>query len=187
MPATLSYPGVYVEEISSGVHTITGVATSITAFIGRAERGDVDEPIFINSFGDYERNFGGLSLLSPMSFAVRDFYLNGGSQAVIVRVHNGATTARMTLSTEPGSPPSSSPPGDHLLIDAASPGAWGSRLVAKVDHDTKDKNAPNPDKSLFNLTIQEVDPNTNQILNTEKFLNVSVNSTNPRFVGRVLA
>ncbi len=39
MPATLTYPGVYVEEIPSGVHTITGVATSITAFIGRAERG----------------------------------------------------------------------------------------------------------------------------------------------------
>ncbi len=187
MPATLTYPGVYVEEIPSGVHTITGVATSITAFIGRAERGDIDEPIIINSFGDYERNFGSLSLLSPMSFAVRDFYFNGGSQAVIVRVHNGATTARITLPSEPGSPPSSNPPGDNLLVDAASPGAWGSRLVAMVDHDTKDKNSPNPDASLFNLTIQEVDPNTNQVLNSERFLNVSVSPSNARFVGRVLA
>jgi phage tail sheath protein FI len=84
-----SYPGVYVEEFESDVHTITGVATSITAFIGRAARGVIDEPVTINSFGDYQQKFGGLSLLSTMSFAVRDFYSNGGSKAVIVRVHNG--------------------------------------------------------------------------------------------------
>jgi phage tail sheath protein FI len=85
MPSALTYPGVYVEEISSGVRTITGVATSITAFIGRAKRGPVDEATTINSFGDYERIFGGLDLNSTMSYAVSDYYLNGGAQAVIVR------------------------------------------------------------------------------------------------------
>ena len=55
MPITPTYPGVYVEKISSGVRTITGVATSITAFIGRALRGPVNEPVTINSFGDFER------------------------------------------------------------------------------------------------------------------------------------
>ncbi len=29
----VSYPGVYIEEIPSGAHTIAGVATSIAAFI----------------------------------------------------------------------------------------------------------------------------------------------------------
>jgi Bacteriophage tail sheath protein len=87
MPATLSYPGVYIEEISSGVRTITGVATSITAFVGRTRRGPVNEPITINGFADFDRIFGGLWELSPLSFAVRDFYLNGGSQAVIVRLY----------------------------------------------------------------------------------------------------
>jgi phage tail sheath protein FI len=86
MPVTVSYPGVYVEEIPSGVHTITGVATSITAFVGKALRGPTDKAVTLNSFGDFERIFGGLWLGSTMSFAVRDFYLNGGSQAVIVRV-----------------------------------------------------------------------------------------------------
>jgi phage tail sheath protein FI len=88
MPITPTYPGVYVEEISSGVRPITGVATSITAFIGRALRGPVDEPIVINSYGDFERVFGGLWTPSTMSFAVKDFYLNGGAQAVIVRLYN---------------------------------------------------------------------------------------------------
>ncbi|WP_020565618.1 phage tail sheath C-terminal domain-containing protein [Methylosarcina fibrata] len=86
MPATLSYPGVYIEEIPSGVRTITGVATSITAFIGRAKRGPVDEPITINGYPDFERIFGGLWQESRLGFAVRDFFLNGGGQAVVVRV-----------------------------------------------------------------------------------------------------
>jgi hypothetical protein len=68
------------------VHAITGVATSVAAFVGRTRWGPDNEPIVINSFADFERRFGGLWLASPMTFAVRDFYLNGGSQAVIVRV-----------------------------------------------------------------------------------------------------
>src|SRR5262245_16227461 len=92
MPATLTYPGVYIEEIPSGVHTITGVATSITAFVGRTLRGPTDEdeesPVTINSFADFERVFGGLWAESSLGFAVRDFYLNGGKQAAIVRLVN---------------------------------------------------------------------------------------------------
>lgn len=86
MPATLTYPGVYIEEIPSGVRTITGVATSITAFIGRALRGPTDKAVTINSYGDFERIFGGLWAESSLGYAVRDFYLNGGSQAIIVRL-----------------------------------------------------------------------------------------------------
>jgi len=36
MPVQLSYPGVYIEELPSGVRTITGVATSVAAFAGSA-------------------------------------------------------------------------------------------------------------------------------------------------------
>lgn len=86
MPAALTYPGVYVEEVPSGVRTITGVATSVTAFVGRALRGPVNEAVTINGFGDFERTFGGLWLGSQLGYAVRDFFLNGGGQAVIVRL-----------------------------------------------------------------------------------------------------
>lgn len=86
MPTVVSYPGVYVEELPSGEHTVTGVATSITAFLGRAPSGPTDEPMTITSYADYERMYGGLAYGFPMSYAVRDFFLNGGSQAVIVRL-----------------------------------------------------------------------------------------------------
>src|SRR5262252_6646777 len=101
MPVAPTYPGVYVEEIPSGVRTITGVATSITAFVGRAQRGPTNEPTTIFSFADFERQFGGLGTDYPMSYAVRDFYLNGGSQSLIVRLTNTPAAAV----PGPGAPP----------------------------------------------------------------------------------
>jgi uncharacterized protein len=86
MPVAPTYPGVYVEEIPSGVRTITGVATSITAFVGRTVWGPENEPTPVTSFADFERRFGGLAERYPLSYAVRDFYMNGGSQALIVRL-----------------------------------------------------------------------------------------------------
>ncbi len=86
MPVATTYPGVYIQEIPSGVHTIVGVSTSTTAFVGRAASGPLNDPRVITSFEGYQRVFGGLSLLSAMSFAVRDFFRNGGSKAVIVRL-----------------------------------------------------------------------------------------------------
>jgi phage tail sheath protein FI len=101
MPVALSYPGVYIEEVSSGVRTITGVATSITAFVGRAVRGDVNDPIRIQNYSEYTRVFGGLSLDSPMSYAVQQFFQTGGADALIVRVYakpsTGDGVAVMTL------------------------------------------------------------------------------------------
>src|SRR5438309_9827659 len=86
MPVQPTYPGVYIQELPSGVHTITGVATSITAFIGRALRGPVNKATTIESYADFERIFGGLWLESTLGHAVQDFYLNGGNQAVVARL-----------------------------------------------------------------------------------------------------
>src|SRR6266446_9592586 len=95
MPIQPTYPGVYIQEIPSGVHTITGVATSITAFVGRAPRGDVNDPVDIGSFGDYVRDFGGLSLDSSMSYSVQQFFQNGGSEALIVRIYADPSAAQV--------------------------------------------------------------------------------------------
>ena len=98
MPTLTTYPGVYIEEISSGVHTITGVATSITAFVGYTQRGLDNRATQIFSFADFERAFGGLAPDSELSFAVQQFYQNGGSTAYVVRVpKDGATAAAVTL------------------------------------------------------------------------------------------
>ena len=160
MPSALTYPGVYVEEIPSGVRTITGVATSVAAFIGAARRGPIEDPTVINSFGDYERVFGGLSLNSTMSYAVRDFYLNGGSQAIIVRLSNGA-------------PATIGLPGGATLV-AANPGTWGERLRVRVSHHPSDAN-------LFNLVIRDTGSGAE-----ERFMNLSIDPNSPRRTDKVL-
>jgi phage tail sheath protein FI len=177
MPVTLTYPGVYVEEIPSGVRTVTGVATSITAFIGRALRGPVNKATTINSFGDFERIFGGLWTKSSLGYAVRDFYLNGGSQAVIVRLYHAesgqnakASKSKVTAGT--------------VELEAAYEGKWGANLRASVDVDVSSEVAQRmglTKADLFNLTVRDAGPN----VITERYLNVSYKNS-PRRVDKVL-
>ena len=89
----VSYPGVYIQEVPSDVRTITPVETATTAFIGRALRGPVNQPVICNSYADFERVFGGLWLESKLGYAVNHFFLNGGSKAVIVRIIHALTDA----------------------------------------------------------------------------------------------
>ncbi|TAL02274.1 MAG: phage tail sheath family protein [Verrucomicrobia bacterium] len=172
MPTTVSYPGVYVEELASGVRTITGVGTSVTAFLGRAPRGQINEPTTIFSFGDFERQFGGLGVEYPLSYAVRDFYANGGGTAIIVRLEKNSAPAEQ----------------NDIKLEAASPGIWGNALVYVVDSEgiTEDVSARFgiAKADLFNLTIYD-DPGKGAV---ERFLNVAITTdAGSRRLDRVLA
>lgn len=84
--SAFTYPGVYIEELSSGVHTIAGVATSIAAFVGWAPQGPVTEATLVQSWPEYQTLFGGLDSRSLLGYAVNQFFGNGGQQAYIVRL-----------------------------------------------------------------------------------------------------
>ncbi|WP_298451461.1 phage tail sheath subtilisin-like domain-containing protein [uncultured Marinobacter sp.] len=86
MPTRLRYPGVYVEETSSGVNTIAGVPTSITLFIGMARQGDLNRPTIIRGFGEFEQIFGVDVSYGEIALQVKQFFLNGGSKAIVVRI-----------------------------------------------------------------------------------------------------
>jgi uncharacterized protein len=177
MPITPTYPGVYIEEVPSGVRTITGVATSITAFIGRALRGPIHDPVRINSFADFERRFGGLWVESTLSYAVRDFFVNGGGQALIVRlVGSDATSMRMALPTE-GSP------SDEIVLEASDPGEWGNTLGVQINYvpETPSGSPPAFLPDIFNLVIRENN------IEVERYLNVSMDAAATRYLSRVLA
>jgi phage tail sheath protein FI len=177
MSLNLTYPGVYIQELDSGVRTITGVSTSVTAFIGRALRGPTDEPTRIFSFADYQRTFGGLWAASPMSFSVRQFFLNGGSEALIVRVYNPPADGSPDRAGE-----DLAAPGNPLRIEASSPGEWGANLWVGVDYQTRDES----DTSLFNLTVQERDVDKTTVLDQEQHRNLTLDPTSSRFVTDVL-
>ena len=86
MPVAVSYPGVYVQEVSSGVRTIVGVGTSIAMFVGRARTGQMKVPVLCNSYEDFVRAFSADDGGGDMFRAVRLFFANGGAQCYAMRI-----------------------------------------------------------------------------------------------------
>jgi phage tail sheath protein FI len=184
MPVSVSYPGVYIEEIPSGVRTIIGVPTSITAFLGRAPKGSPDEPVTCLGFGDFERAFGGLHPEYPMSYAVAQFFQNGGGRAVVVRLYKapaGATTAaEIDVADELGT-------GKAFILAAASPGTWASGIRVRVEKHETDQAVKDlaarwkvPEAGIFDLIVHDT---TRKL--TERHVSLTVKES-PRRVDRVL-
>jgi phage tail sheath protein FI len=201
MPGPYPFPGVYIEEIPSSVRPITAVATSNTAFIDYFPRGPEDEPVKITSWGDFERVFGGLDRESEASYAVQQYYLNGGSVAFVVRITAGATPAKRVLAgggfvasgasgtgvsgaSGTGVSGASGTGGvtNVLEVRAASGGEWGNNLQVAVDRRTR-----NP-ADEFNLVVREVREVNNQIqvLRSETYRNLSLDTTSARFAPDVV-
>ena len=86
MPDKIKFPGVYIQENSSGVHPINGVSTGTAAFVGYTTKGRSNKAVEVLSWKDFETKFGGINKDSPVSYAVQQFFLNGGTNAWIVRV-----------------------------------------------------------------------------------------------------
>lgn len=174
MPITPTYPGVYIEEIPSGVHTITAVATSIGAFVDYFPQGPMNEAVEIFSWADFERQYGGLDNNSEASYAIQQFFLNGGTTAYVVRTTstttaNAATTAAIVLQDGSGN--------SILTASALSPGQWGNNVRIDIDFGTTDPT------SLFNLTVTELSfsGSTPTVVSTETYLNLCLDSTEPNY------
>jgi phage tail sheath protein FI len=181
MPSQVSYPGVYIQEIPSGVHAITGVATSITAFVGRTLYGPVDKAVMINSYGDFERVFGGLWTGGTLGFAVSDFFQNGGGQAIIVRLYNPETG-------NGANPTKSKIKLGAFRFVAADEGSWGANLRAQIDTTVSTDVAQQmglATADLFNLTLTELDASGN-VVARELFRNLTVKDS-ARRIDNVLA
>ena len=184
MPTLTAWPGVYVEELPSGVRTITGVATSVTAFVGRTLRGAVDEPIVCFSFADFERKCGGLWADSELGYAVYQFFLNGAGQAVVSRVIDTVSAASATLDYN----------GEGVfLLEAANPGAWGNSLRVSVDFGTSGTVSEPNDADSFHLTIDEIDTAVEAthgyeraVVTRESYPNVSIDPNSSRYVVTLL-
>jgi uncharacterized protein len=181
MPSALTYPGVYVEEIPSGVRTIVGVSTSTTAFVDRFKRGPMKTAYRITSYAEFERVFGGLDRDSEASYGIRQYYLNGGSVAYVVRVAGGTPT-KASLTLQGGSPLQNT-----LTIQAASEGEWANTTVqvAVVQ-------APG---GRFNLFVREVavqggnvvqEAGQPKVLATESFRNLTMDKASPDYAVNVL-
>lgn len=91
MPVSVSYPGLYIEELPLSAHTIAAAPTSVAAFVGYTHPYKTKAPgdaVRIFGFSDYEAAFGGLYTSglvdANVARAVYQFFLNGGSDAYVV-------------------------------------------------------------------------------------------------------
>jgi phage tail sheath protein FI len=162
----LTYPGVYIEEVPSGVRTITGVATSIALFIGWAPRGPIDRAVRLTSFADFERTYGGLDFRSVLGYGVKQFYENGGADAYVLRI------ARTDSATASENAVAASTAIGDLAVAANSPGDWANvykvRLTRRAD-----------DAARFRIDVL-YEPANNAVV--ESFENLSMTASDARFV-----
>ena len=179
MPVTPTYPGVYIEEIPSGVRTIIGVSTSTGAFVDYFPQGPMNQAVQIFSWADFERIFGGLDTNSEAGYAIQQFFLNGGTTAYVVRTTSGtsanaAKSAAIVLQDGAGN--------NILLATAANPGLWGNQLRIDVDRGVTDPS------TLFNLIVTEISftGGTQSVLATENFRNLTLDSSATNYVVEVV-
>lgn len=187
MPPRLTYPGVYVVEQPSGVRTITGVATSTALFIGMAQKGQLGRPTPVRSADQFDQIFGGDPTYGEMAVQVRQFFLNGGSEAIIVRATdtdpagNPADPAAITLTCEAGDGTSGAE--SVLRLTAKDAGLLSNELRAIVDYDTATP------ELTFNIEIfrRSVDANGATVISgNEFFSDLSMDPRHPRYVRTVL-
>jgi len=165
MPATLTYPGVYIEEIPSGVRTISGMATSIGAFIGWAPKGNTTAATRVLSWSDFVRKFGGLDSRSLLGYAVYHFFSNGGQDAYIVRLAGaGATPGDVTI--------------DTLAFTARSPGDWSANYAIAIKQRADDN-------TRFRVAVMSVDKDGNET-EVEGFDNLSMAPNDARNAASVI-
>ena len=161
----VSYPGVYIQEMPSGVRTITGVSTSIAAFLGRASKGRIDEAVRLLSYADFERNFGEPHPRSDLARSVKMFFGNGGTDCYVVRLAPGAVTASVRLQALDGT--------ETLVASAKAAGEWGNTIRMMVDYNTANSN------ETFNLGVFHEESGV--VVLTESFTGLSMNPDSPRF------
>lgn len=164
--------GIQVAEQSGPEQAIARAPTAVTAFVGRTLRGPINRPVAISSFTDYQAVFGGLWQPSMLSYAVEQFFENGGRHALVVRVVNGARPPTLEL-----------PAGDGTLKLEAL--ACGTRefLRASVDYDGIGENEPD----CFNLVIQRVRAaGSEHVEDQEIFRRLSIDADAARFVAVAL-
>jgi phage tail sheath protein FI len=151
---------------------IERVPTGIAAFVGRALKGPVSHPVPVASFAEFQQIFGGLWQPSTLSYALEQFFENGGRRALIVRVVNGARPPTITLPAQ----------GAALRLIALNPGSR-EYLRASVDYDSIGEGEPD----RFNLVVQRVRSAASELIEDQEiFRRVSILPDSGRFVVDVL-
>lgn len=180
--ANLTAPGVYVEEVPSGVKPIEAAGTSTAAFFGEAERGPIGQVEKIFNFTEFQTLYGDfLDGGRYLAYAVYHFFVNGGSACYIGRVAPGAGTASVTVLDRGGELDGGAAQAS-LTFEASSPGVWGNAIMVIVDGTASTDSA-----NRFNVNVYQDNPEPGEdpVL-LETFADLSMNPDDPSFVESII-
>lgn len=131
--ANPTYPGVYVDEVSSGIRPIEAAGTSTVALVGLSEMGPDDEAVKVTSLTEYRRQFGGFISGAYLPATAFQFFNNGGTQAYIVRVtRSDAAAATATVANRAATATAG------VKFSARSKGAWGNSIFLELGNGSVD-------------------------------------------------
>jgi uncharacterized protein len=179
---TVSYPGVYIQEVAGGARPIQAAGTSTAAFVGVAERGPIGEVRRVFNFTQFQSIYGGFLQNHYLAHGVFQFFNNGGAQCYVVRVAcdptaTGVTkpeTADITVQDR------ASTPQDALKLSASSKGAWGNSLEVAV------RTAETDPENAFDLDVLRSDGGPGRPRLLETFSGLSMNPSSPSYVESVV-
>jgi hypothetical protein len=127
----------------------------------------------VTNFADFQATFGGLWQPSMLSYAIEQYFENGGQTALVVRVINGGRAPTLTLPTQ----------GRPLRLVAHNPGTR-EYLRAAVDYD----GIPPEDMSSYNLTLQRLrEAGSEHVEDQEIYRRISGAAESPRHIEAMLA
>jgi uncharacterized protein len=160
--------GILVEEIPGRETSLGFPAVGVTAFVGAAPRGPLNDAVLVENCADFEREFGLAGVEFSLLRAVRDFFAAGGARAAVVRVANGARACAIALPGRDGT----------LTLEALSPGRR-EFLRASVDYDHIGRS----DDVTFNLVVQRLRaPGTERVVDQEIYQRLSLAPDSERYV-----
>lgn len=168
----LANTGIYVLEGLSKGQSIPVRREPVVAFVGSSPRGPVGIPVKINSVDEYERRFGTADEASRLHTLLAQFFDNGATSAIVIRVCRSSRHNQIFL---PG-------PSGPLVLTATNPGPR-EYLRASVDYD----GIPECDRNRFNLVIHRLAAARSPIVEEQEiFQGLSLNPGSPNYAGHIL-
>jgi uncharacterized protein len=175
----LLHPGVYIQEVPSGVRPIEGVSTSTAAFLGKAQKGPVDRALFVASFIEFQRHYGVFLRDSFLAHAALHFFNNGGRRLYVARVakrapNSSAPEVKHVATADIAIADRRDTPARTITLAASSPGAWANGLELVIEDGSE---RPGDEFQLSVRTAGAL---------AERFDNLSMNPDAANFVAKVV-
>ncbi len=164
---TYNSPGVYIQDVVSGIQTIDQASSSIGALIGKTKSGAVGVAVKIGSWTEFVSKFAS-GLETPfmensfLPYSVYGFFQNGGKELYVVSVKKNAVKASAT--------------GSYIKATALSEGVWGNNIHIQLKR-SSDYSSSNLSYDVV-IALGQLDNATDSVTITDVYIDTIEEAVN---------